>query len=130
MAVGEHTDMGFLTVLKQDSSGGLQVRAAGSDAEWTDVPPLPSTFVVNLGDCLERCTGGLLRATAHRVMQRLGAQSGRYSFPFFFDPAFDAPMAYRPEGTSSSRQSPTRKAACTGRPAQGPRSGATFAAAP
>ena len=90
-AVGEHTDMGFLTVLKQDDSGGLQARA-GDAAEWIDVPPLPGTFVVNLGDCLERYTGGLLRATAHRVKQRVGATKGRFSFPFFFDPSFDAKM--------------------------------------
>lgn len=91
MAVGEHTDMGFLTVLRQDDTGGLQVREAATH-EWVDVPPLPGTFVVNLGDCLERFTGGLLRATAHRVQARRGAQSGRFSYPFFFDPSFDARM--------------------------------------
>ena len=91
-AVGEHTDMGFLTVLKQDESGGLQVRLSVDEAQWIDVPPLPGTFVVNLGDCLERSTGGLLRATAHRVQKRLGATRGRFSFPFFFDPTFDAKM--------------------------------------
>lgn len=90
-AVGEHTDMGFLTVLRQDDSGGLQVREACTN-EWVDVPPVPHTFVVNLGDCLERFTGGLLRATAHRVNKRLGATAGRFSYPFFFDPSFDARM--------------------------------------
>ena len=89
MAVGEHTDMGFLTVLKQDNSGGLQVRL---DSGWVDVPPLAGSFVVNLGDCLERYTGGLLRATPHRVQKRLGASAGRFSYPFFFDPSFDAQM--------------------------------------
>lgn len=89
--------MGFLTVLKQDGSGGLQVKSAADESSWLDVPPVPNTFVVNLGDCLERCTGGLLRATPHRVTKRLGAGvGGRCSYPFFFDPTFDARMvSYR-----------------------------------
>ena len=66
----------------------LQVKA--ESGEWIDVHPIPNTFVVNLGDCLEHATGGLLKATAHRVKQRRGATTGRYSFPFFFDPSFDA----------------------------------------
>ena len=88
--VGEHTDYGYLTILRQDDSGGLQARAL--DGAWTDVPPVEGALIVNLGDALEHCTGGLLRATPHRVLQRAGATSGRLSFPFFFDPAFDAPM--------------------------------------
>ena len=47
---------------------------------------------MNLGDALERSTGGLLRATPHRVQPRRGATRPRLSLPFFFDPSFDAPM--------------------------------------
>lgn len=91
--VGEHTDYGWLTLLRQDTSGGLQAKIMTPDGEeWVDVPPLPGAFVVNLGDALEYATGGLLVATPHRVKQRPGATSGRYSWPFFFDPSFDAPM--------------------------------------
>ena len=57
-----------------------------------DATPIAHSFVVNLGDALQHNTGGLLRATPHRVRQRVGATASRYSFPFFYDPSFDAQM--------------------------------------
>ncbi len=84
-SVGEHTDYGLLTILGQDDSGGLQVKSRG---RWVDAPPIPNSFVCNLGDMLDRMTGGLYRSTPHRV--RNESRRGRLSFPFFFDPNFDA----------------------------------------
>ena len=83
--VGEHTDYGVLTILKQDSIGGLQVKTRSG---WIDAPYIPGTFVCNIGDMLDRMTRGLYRSTPHRVRNTSG--KGRYSFPFFFDPNFDA----------------------------------------
>jgi isopenicillin N synthase-like dioxygenase len=83
--VGEHTDYGLLTILKQDDSGGLQVK---SKARWIPAPPVPGSFLCNIGDMLDRMSGGRYRSTPHRVRNVTGRN--RLSFPFFFDPNFDA----------------------------------------
>jgi isopenicillin N synthase-like dioxygenase len=81
--VGAHTDYGLLTLLAQDDSGGLQIAAPEG---WIDAPPIPGTLVCNIGDMLDRLTGGWYRSTPHRVRNLSG--HGRLSFPFFLDPGF------------------------------------------
>ena len=87
--VGEHTDYGLVTLLAQDDSGGLQIAVpAGNEQGWIDAPPIPGTLVCNIGDMLDRLTGGWYRSTPHRVRNLSG--HGRLSFPFFLDPGFAA----------------------------------------
>jgi isopenicillin N synthase-like dioxygenase len=86
--VGEHTDYGLLTILRQDDAGGLQVK---SRTQWIQAPPIPGSFICNLGDMLDRMTGGRYRSTPHRV--RNNAPRDRLSFPFFFDPGWLAEVS-------------------------------------
>ena len=103
--VGEHTDYGLLTILLQDDSGGLEVR---SRSHWVAAPPVPDSFVCNIGDMLDRLTRGVFRSTPHRV--RNPAPRARVSFPFFFDPGFfarvrpiDLPAEQIPEDDKATR---------------------------
>lgn len=90
--VGKHTDYGVLTILSQDNVGGLEVcqrsRSIDIPDHWVQAPPIPGSFVVNIGDMLERWTRGFYKATEHRV--RNTSNVSRISMPFFFDPSFDA----------------------------------------
>jgi len=95
--VGEHTDYGLLTLLAQDDSGGLQIAAPEG---WIDAPPLPGTLVCNIGDMLDRLTGGWYKSTAHRVRNLSG--HGRLSFPFFLDPGFDAEVPPLPDRAAAA----------------------------
>ena len=87
--VGEHTDYGLLTMLWQDDVGGLQVRTGSGDDGWIDAPPVPGTFVCNIGDMLDRMTRGRYRSVPHRVAINTSGRD-RLSIPLFFDPDFDA----------------------------------------
>ena len=84
--VGEHTDYGLLTLLRQDGVGGLTVRTRDG---WVDAPPVAESFVCNIGDMLDRATGGYYRSTPHRVRLNTSGRD-RLSFPLFLDPDFDA----------------------------------------
>ena len=81
-----HTDYGFITLLAQDSVGGLEVR--NRHGEWIPAPPIEGTFIMNVGDILARWSNGRFTSTPHRVRNLKPAE--RYSMPFFFDPSMDA----------------------------------------
>ncbi|CAN5672996.1 2-oxoglutarate and iron-dependent oxygenase domain-containing protein [soil metagenome] len=88
---GPHSDFGSLTVLYQDDApGGLQVW--NRNDEWEDVPHLPGSFIVNLGDLMARWTNDRWVSTRHRVINPPAhlADTDRISMPFFHTPDYDA----------------------------------------
>ncbi|KAF5611902.1 epoxide hydrolase [Fusarium subglutinans] len=79
--VGPHKDSsGWWTFLLQASPevNGLQV--LNKSGSWIDVPAIPDTFVVNIGQAFEVVTNGVCKATTHRV---LSSPKERFSIPFF-----------------------------------------------
>ena len=87
-----HTDYGFITILCQDSQGGLEVRRR--DGTWLAAPPIPGTWVVNVADMLSRWTNGRWQSTPHRVKNLSGGD--RYSCPYFFDMSMDSTVEVLP----------------------------------
>ncbi len=86
--VAEHSDYGLLTLLATDGTPGLEVKVGG---EWISAPGDEHLVICNLGDMLDRLTGGRYRSTPHRV--RNLADRDRYSLPFFLDPGWNAVVA-------------------------------------
>jgi isopenicillin N synthase-like dioxygenase len=60
-----HTDFGTLTLLVQDTVGGLKVKR--KDGTWIDVQPVEDSIIVNVGDMLMRWSNDRLKATLHKV---------------------------------------------------------------
>jgi len=85
-----HTDSGILTLLHQDTTGGLEVLNASGN--WIPAPYVPGSIVVNIGDLMASVSGGKFTATMHRVrappLKESSAEDafGRFSVPFFFEP--------------------------------------------
>jgi len=90
--VGAHKDSGFISVLLQDREGGLQVE---SEYGWIDAPPVPGTFVVNIGEILEMASNGYLRANVHRVVSPPQGVD-RYSVAFFLGARLEATVPVLP----------------------------------
>lgn len=82
--VGPHKDSsGWWTFLLQASQPDIKgLQALNRDGDWIDVPVIPGTFVVNIGQAFEVVTNGVCKATSHRVLMSPGSPA-RYSVPFF-----------------------------------------------
>jgi isopenicillin N synthase-like dioxygenase len=93
-----HSDTTAFTILAQGDVGGLQVE---HDGVWIEAPPLPGTFVINIGDMMARWTNDRFASTPHRVINRSGLE--RYSVPFFAIPDFDAVVACLPSCAGPGR---------------------------
>lgn len=65
--IASHTDFGTLTMLFQDSVGGLEVEDIYEKGKFNPAPYIPGTIVVNIGDFLQRWSNDQLKSTLHRV---------------------------------------------------------------
>ena len=93
LGCGAHTDWGWITLLSQDSLGGLEVETASG--EWVRVEPIPGTFVVNLGDIMLRWSNGKYHSSLHRVMNNRSGQN-RHSIVLFFNQAHETQVECLP----------------------------------
>ncbi|KAF2201010.1 Clavaminate synthase-like protein [Delitschia confertaspora ATCC 74209] len=92
---GEHSDYGSITLLFQDSRGGLQVRSP--KGTFVDATPIPDTIVINAGDLLARWSNDTIKSTKHRVVEPppkpehegLDEYPPRYSIAYFCNPNFE-----------------------------------------
>jgi isopenicillin N synthase-like dioxygenase len=85
---------GFLTLILQDSVGGLEVQDRGG--RWVGVKALEGALVVNCGDYLALLARQLsppppVHSPVHRVVSPVGGCE-RYSFVFFAYPSYTAPL--------------------------------------
>lgn len=91
LRAGAHSDYGSFTFVKGDNvPGGLQV--SDGNGGWQDVEAPEDGFVCNIGDTMQRWTGGRFRSTLHRVINPpSGAEPrDRISLVYFHLPNHDA----------------------------------------
>ncbi|ODV97465.1 hypothetical protein PACTADRAFT_66530 [Pachysolen tannophilus NRRL Y-2460] len=86
--IAAHTDFGTMTLLLQDSCGGLEVEDPYHKGVFIPAPYVPGALVVNTGDFLMRWSNNALKSTLHRVrappiISETGYSKVRYSIPFF-----------------------------------------------
>ncbi|KAK7420578.1 hypothetical protein QQZ08_010337 [Neonectria magnoliae] len=79
--VGPHKDSsGWWTFLLQASPDVQGLQVLNKSGAWIDVPAIPGTLVVNIGQAFEVVTHGVCKATTHRVQS---SSHERFSVPFF-----------------------------------------------
>lgn len=92
--IAEHTDFGSITMLFQDSVGGLQVENQQDLGNFENVVSTDkSEIILNIGDSFQRLTNDTFRAACHRVTYPPSVKVGsdeiipeRYSVAYFAKP--------------------------------------------
>lgn len=102
--IAEHTDFGTITMLFQDSIGGLQVEDQTQPGKgiFRDVESsAPTDIILNIGDSLQRLTNDTFKAAVHRVTYPPTIKAGgdgervvpeRYSVAYFGKPNRNASL--------------------------------------
>jgi isopenicillin N synthase-like dioxygenase len=99
IGIGAHSDYECFTILAQHEVPALQIlNCAG---EWIAAPPIPGTFVVNIGDQMARWSNDLFASTVHRAINTTGLP--RYSIPFFLGTNYDTVIDALPGCVSAER---------------------------
>ena len=81
--VADHTDFGFVSILLQEAStSGLEVFYPPTSS-WVPVPVFPEGFVINMGDMMQKYSGGYYRSARHRVLTNRNKH--RHSVAFFLN---------------------------------------------
>jgi len=99
IGIGAHSDYECFTILAQHEVAALQV--LNTAGEWIAAPPIPGTFVVNIGDTMARWSNDVFASTIHRVINTTGRK--RYSIPFFLGVNYDTVIDALPGCVSAER---------------------------
>ena len=90
--INAHCDFGTLTLLFQDSVGGLEIEDPHQPGTFRPAEPIQDTVLVNIGDLLARWSNNRWRSSVHRVGLPARYKEGdgkektvpdRYSIPVF-----------------------------------------------
>ncbi|KXS16800.1 Clavaminate synthase-like protein [Gonapodya prolifera JEL478] len=88
--VGPHRDLWLTFLLHANDQPGLEVQSRYGT--WLQVPPIPDSFVVTVGQALESVTHGVLLATHHRAVTPLAGAPERLTIPYFMDLSGDVTL--------------------------------------
>lgn len=87
LTVGDHTDFGNVSILLQEEgTGGLEVWYPPTE-DWIPVPVIPGSYVINMGDMMQKWTAGFYRSARHRVVNH--NKRPRHSAAFFLNGNID-----------------------------------------
>lgn len=83
LPVADHTDFGCVSIILQEpETTGLEVYYPPAQT-WVPVPVVEDAFVVNMGDMMQKYTGGYYRSARHRVLTN--RNKDRHSVAFFLN---------------------------------------------